>query len=486
MDITNNIINNNIDSSRLIKEFDNNDINEDSLDLKFPKRTIIDISTDTFIKIIFKENIHYYLFLNYVNTLDIYLNYYGNIDMINDNFKPLNNNEYVELFFKGGNVMNYHFSKIVTNEKLKDLFSKYFKKSDFDFSVNIQTITDNRFNLLKKYIYPLIISFLKKTTNLFNNYLSEVLDDKVSINKIDTIFIKNFRDENNNYDFKIILDTIKDIINLPDFDFFKKIVSEYIISYGINKIPKIIDIIEINRYIRILFDNNKIIQLKINGVNKIIFNKNTIENINNIIDNYNYHIVNSFIEKYNQFYSSSKYHACILYPYYKYLITPISEHEYEYNKLINEIILYNFQILKNYNFYTKEKLNEMKNVISKSIVELQDIYYEINNDNPPLNYEISDTNAYNRYKVISKSPEIIINTRNDFISYNDYNTINGIVVKDYGNFYDDDNEKIDNNIHYISVNYLIKNVLQNRQTLDFDLFRIKFNLETIKSIEKMV
>nr|URM62107.1 hypothetical protein [Mimivirus sp.] len=89
-----------INFGKILKQVKNTQVNENSLDLKSPKRTLVDVSTDTFIKIIFQEENNYYLFLNYVNALDFYLNYLGNINLIQDGHKPFYEHENVEVFLK--------------------------------------------------------------------------------------------------------------------------------------------------------------------------------------------------------------------------------------------------------------------------------------------------------------------------------------------------------------------------------------------------
>lgn len=491
------IIYNGIDPSRLIKQFDNNEINENNLALKSPKRILVDISTDTFIKIIFKDDTNYYLFLNYVNLLDFYLNYYGNLDIVDNNLQPFHGDEKVELFFKGGNVMNYHFSKIVTDIRLKEIFSTYFKKSDFDFSVNIYTNKDNRFNLMKKYIYYWIIKFLKNTTDVFNNYLSDILNEKKINEIVNSEILTNFKNPDNDEKFLAIYDTIKDLIDVPRFEIFRQIINEYIKIYGIKSdIPKINSIMIIDKYMKIDFSGS-IIGFKPKNLSlyQLKYTNYIINNFNELIENYNKYVIRLLVQVYYEFYENSKYYAILLYPYYKYLIMPIIKHEVEYNNLIDNLLIYNFSIIKLNNFYTKEKILELSKTISKLLHELKDVYYDINNENPPAFNESTNSDAFNKYTVNSSTPVITIYPRADFITYNDFKTNNGTVIIEYGHNYQDINiikninnintiTEINNNIHYISVNYLIKNVLGNRQILDFDLLRIKFNMVAINSISK--
>lgn len=464
-----------IDFGRLMKQFDEtNRTSEKSLATMFPKRVIVDISTDTFIKVIFADDKNYYLFLNYVNFLDFYLNYYGNLDLVNNSFPPLGKDEAVETFFKGGNVMSYHFSRVIISPRIKELFAAYFKKSDFDFSVNILTNSDNRFNLIKKYFYNWILSFLKQTSHLFNHYLEKVLKagpDYVS--KQNNRLLDNFRSDEEEDKFSITYRIIKEFINLPQMEQTMKIIREYQRLYGEGEIPFIRSIdVNTNGYVNIRFDRAEIITKSDN------FPSHDILAFNIVIDNYNNYIWRSFLESYQGFYQKSKYHAMILYPYLKYLVHPNSDHEYHYEQLIDDLIHYNFSLIKSNRFYTLEKLTMMTEMISQSLTALTDTYYEINSQNPPAYDELSDPAAFSRYRVINPQPQVKIAPRADFIVYNDFQSMLGTKVVEL------DKKDDINHVHYVSGNFTIRNVSRNGPITDFDLFRIKFNIVALDTIDK--
>ncbi|AEQ60710.1 hypothetical protein [Acanthamoeba polyphaga mimivirus] len=475
----------NLNFGKILKQVEMVDVNEDSLDLKFPKRTIVDISTDTFIKIIFEKDDNYYLFLNYVNALDLYLNYYTNINLVSSNKQLLNQDEHIDVYFKGGNVMNYHFRTMVSDPRLKELFSAYFKKSDFDFSVSIHTDTDNRFNQLKTYVYPKIIDYLITTSNLFNEYLQEIINGDInkSTIKIDPKFLHNFKQDNADLKYYTIRDTIKDIIGLPRFNFVKEIIDNTR-NTNTKNFMHIRQIDNIGRYIRVKFHDNSIIQFipSDKSFYELKYTPYIINNFNQVIDYYNEYVLNGLIPVYHNFYENSKYHACLLYPYYKYLVEPIGQHEMEYSDLIDKIIKYNFSLLEKSEFYTKEKINSMLQQISTSLNELKDTYYEKNSDNPPDKTEVTNSNAFIRYTVNknrSDNPHIELAPTNNFLVYNDFEKSDPLSII---NFDDNQTIKTTNNVHYVSGNMLIKNILGNRQILDFDLFRIKFNLVAVNYI----
>lgn len=486
----------NLKFDKILKQVEDIDIDEDSLDLKSPKRTIVDISTDTFIKIIFEDDDNYYLFLNYVNTLDFYLNYYVNLDLMADDNLLLNLNELLEIYFKGGNVMNYHFRTMVTDEHLKELFSAYFKKSDFDFSTNIYTNTDNRFNQLKKYVYPRIISFLIKTTKLFNDYLENVRNGTNANYKNNPSVLQNFH--NNSFDIRFLetRDTIKDVVGHPRFKFCKEIIDQYRLINTNQEINRITDIDNIGRYVRVKFSSGNIIQFipKCYTFYKIKFTDYVIDDFNKQIDNYNQYIVNDLIPAYHEFYPTSKYHASLLYPYYKYLVQPINQHEIEYSMLVDNIIKYNFSLLQLKNFYTKEKIDRMLKQISDTMnTDLVGTYYEKKADNVPNQDEMTNPDAYNRYtinKTTTDNPHIELESTNNFIVYNNFESPTPLTSFDFGNKKNITSKDLDsspstgNNVHYVSGNLLIRNVLGNRQILDFDLFRIKFNMVAVNFVKE--
>ncbi|AEJ34757.1 hypothetical protein MIMI_L515b [Acanthamoeba polyphaga mimivirus] len=105
-----------------------------------------------------------------------------------------------------------------------------------------------------------------------------------------------------------------------------------------------------------------------------------------------------------------------------------------------------------------------------------------NSDNPPDKTEVTNSNAFIRYTVNknrSDNPHIELAPTNNFLVYNDFEKSDPLSII---NFDDNQTIKTTNNVHYVSGNMLIKNILGNRQILDFDLFRIKFNLVAVNYI----
>src|ERR1700733_120900 len=494
MNVSSDITQNEIDITKITKHVINIDVYENNLALISPKRIIVDISTDSFVQIMFKDQTNYFLFLNYVNFLDFYLNYYVNLNIVSNGEKPLIYEEDVTVYFKGGNVMNYHFGKMISDPIIKEKFANFFKKSDFDFSVNIHTHTNNRFKIIQKYTYQLIIDFLKKTTNLFNNYFRDIMNEIYVDPKYDVSILDNFRVDSYNEEFEYVLNSIKYLLNIPRIETIIEIANEFFKIYPINHIPfiKNINVIKVNNSIKVIFDEHTLI---FQPKHKYIFSYNytnyELMHLNDILKKYNHCVIGKIDEnkqlglhyRYNNYLEKSKYHAVLLYPYYKLLIKTRNDHEFMYSNLINDIQMYNFNMLQKNNFYTKEKIQNMIDMISNNISQLNNTYYDINDKNPPCSNEIVDPLAFNKYTIMKDIVTIIIpNSQSDFINYNEIDNPDGTVQIKYS---EQKNEKNDNeNIHYISVNYLIKDILGNHVTLDFDLFRIKFNLITTNSVLK--
>lgn len=465
------ILNSDINPATISKKIDNRNLDERLLSNSKPKRAIVDISTDSFIKVIFKDDRNYYLFLNYVNTLDHYLNYHVNKSLIKSGMKPLNGDESIGVYFKGGNVMNYHFNNLVSNQQLREMFSAFFKKSDFDFSVSIHTNDVNRYNNLKAITYPLIISFLKKTNDKFNKYLSDInaniLDKNVAIaqNKLLLAEMTNYNkiDKHIEVAHRELMTKIKEFISYPRVEFVIDLIKEH----------KIERINSIKRIDNDLIINNKIIIKPDPKYLYLDYQNETLLNYINV-QIYDYHEVKKLIINFNRKYKTeSKYFDMILRPYIEYLIDNRHANYHTYDKLLDDIINYNFNLFIINDFYSKNKLEEMINMIIDEMSKLTDTYYEVDTDNPPIQTDILDPVAYVRYNIGNKpnANNIKIIGRNDFIVTNNLNSSDN---KPIVNMYPDENT--DANVHYISGNYTISMTTANNNTVDFDLIRVKFNL----------
>jgi len=227
--------------------FELEDLNAIHGDLGYPIRRIIDNSTDQFIKTFFSEDggdedrewkeYNRGLFLSYVYfSFKLKLETMLNKELLRNDILPLYknhedkdnifqdkeyNSEFVMFLFKGGNIMNMYMKKYFNEDtfdfsSLNDNIKNAFKISDFDFTIYLKCQTDERFKIvlehLEKVTYEILSSinlffnsyFKNHQTltrplgknNLANNYLinqnqlNDDLEVKSKINRIDSMLIK--------------------------------------------------------------------------------------------------------------------------------------------------------------------------------------------------------------------------------------------------------------------------------------------------------
>jgi hypothetical protein len=470
-------------TSFLTKNVSDVPVNDQNLATLHPKRTIVDISTDSYIKTIFASDANYYLFLNYVNTLDFKLAYETNMKLLVLGVKPLyakiDSDEEIAVYFKGGNVMNYHFNKLVTNPVVKTEFQPFFKKSDFDFTVDIHTKSDKRFNILKSQVYEIISNFLIETKSNFNIYLAAVQRDQPVGDDPTRLNLSNFRDRSMDETFDKLLMSIKVLIDKPFFD------QSLDLSKYVGEQKQLRKIKNDAGWLLIKFTKGADIAFTPDNPNLWTkFNPDASDVITNI--NKNLSLINQLKPSLRNFYvaahAKSKYHAARIYPYYKYLIGTIGNHEQEYAKLIEDTIEYNFQLLIKANFYTKISIQNLITEIYNGLQLLDDTYYATSSKNPPSETELMDPKAYNAYTVTKGQGSVKIAGREDFIVYNDALRTDPGVVQTISSEtqteldLDLGTQQEDINVHYISGNFSIAAGNRTTVNIDFDLFRIKFNL----------
>lgn len=389
------------------------------------KRDIVDESTSAFIKTIVSSDLEYSLFLNFFSIMELYLNYY--INMRNS----MRVGEYCKVYFKGGNVMNYHFNKAYPpGTPINNLYGKYFSKSDFDFGVSLKTKNSNRFSNLKPVMTDAVYNFLSKTSQLFNNYYEEI--DRSTITRYDN-YVDNFYDPSIKLDltkYQAFNDNIaisminrgvtEDMLDKP-FNYSKNY-DDYILNIGgiIYTGPSI--------------DNKVLLNLRQNIRDGLILKQNGI---------------NDFMDLTKR----SKYHAILLAPWLQRLGFNI-----DFGSLFETVMQNNLYELVKINFYSKEKFKTMIDTIVASQNQLLDKVF----------YEEGKNIQYNQYRILPiEEKDIMIIGRSNFTVYNDYEKEETVTQIDDANL---------NNIHYISRNYSIKVQSINRNNIDFDLHRIKFNM----------
>lgn len=463
------------DLNRISKNIDNSLIYENSLNLISPKRVIIDNSTDVFIKTFFSDDKNYYLFLNLVNTLDIFLKYHVNTNLVKTGNKPLFGHEEINVFFKGGNVMYYHFTKKLTDENVKSKFKDFFKKSDFDFNVTIHTDSDYRFQTIRKITYECIDEFLSIVSKMFDTYLDSVMNNK-KMNKMSSGIPENFHDPTMTDIVKDIINRSKTLIGMSEYDLAMPIIKKTMQINGMSLIPRIEKIVHNQTNIEIVMEigdritidrSDTILDYLKGGIGVVM-------RMNNFIDIYNGFVVDKLMLLYKECSVKSKYHSMLLHPYYLSLID--TNFPNIFTSYMSQIIMYNFDLIVENNFYNKSKIDELFAGIKEGLAALSGkTFYSKNDSNPPSVHDINNQMAYDRYSVDPSINNIdnflTFEKRNNFTAYN--KPFDGLMVEK-------DNEIA---YHYISRNLTIKSVLPN-EVNNFDLYRIKMNIVANNVIRK--
>jgi hypothetical protein len=194
---------------------------EKALHIKHKFRALRDVSTDEVVNSLFSydyfnnnENINNNNSIRR-NLFLLYVYDYFNLNIISDfeyyllinNCKILNTDvEYIHFLFKGGNIYFHIISDLIKNHNilseisddnsnsLKNDFTKFFKVSDFDFTVNLFCVNHEKFLKIKEYLIKFLIKKLEEITLFFNSYLIDKFSNTPSnyINiKDDSITIKN-------------------------------------------------------------------------------------------------------------------------------------------------------------------------------------------------------------------------------------------------------------------------------------------------------
>lgn len=194
-----------------------------------PKRRIVDISTDNFIKTFFSldgttpvdtewKKYNRGLFLSYVfQYFDLNLETLLNKELINNNIKPLykftdddnilsdstDDNEFAMFLFKGGNIMNMYMVKYFDNKfnDLDNTVKKYFSISDFDFTIYFKCNTDERFSIVLEHLEKVTYDILTSINLFFNRYFYDVIKETINIEskrgskeRLENIYLKKIDD----------------------------------------------------------------------------------------------------------------------------------------------------------------------------------------------------------------------------------------------------------------------------------------------------
>jgi len=166
----------------------NNDIeHENNIFKKYKKRLFTDKTTEIFTNTFLNNDDNRIAFVDltyhFINTnIQVSINPL----LLMENKEILHQDDEIRLLYKGGNIMNYYFTKIIKNnnndnndlnENILKNCKKYFKISDVDYSVIIILNKNNnnkeRFTEIKKCVEQIILHSLNNITNIFDNILEK-------------------------------------------------------------------------------------------------------------------------------------------------------------------------------------------------------------------------------------------------------------------------------------------------------------------------
>lgn len=424
-------------------------INENDIDILFPKRVFADTSTSAFTSVFLSDNL--VVFTDYLFN-KLYMDIFSNINdkLLENNMIPINNDENIVLIFKGGNVMHFYFNKILKqkyenikyktldkniesiniDEYLKEIATKNFSISDVDFSICIKADNVKRYNEIYSTLLEILYNSFNDISKLFDEYYKLALDDEelsiISIN-LENDFILNIEHLN------ILEKTLKDIfVKLRYIEDYKFVNRDTLTSCVNLKDLKYINLKNIN----------EIRKSYIEYIEQIDLNK-----ISNLLQQINF-------EKCCKLVDLSK---LLIYSYQIIYIAKITNKQYP--KYIDNIIIniktkmeqvttFKLNSLIKAKFYTKDK-------IKRYIETLENKLNELNKDNCHF--------AKNKKMVQIMKLNDVVGTDINIGKKNNFKVIL-------------DDLKIEDNkrIHYISFNRSIHSNFS-VYDLSFDLMRIKFN-----------
>ena len=197
----------------------NNDIeHENNIFKKYKKRLFTDKTTEIFTNTFLNNDDNRIAFVDltyhFINTnIQVSINPL----LLMENKEILHQDDEIRLLYKGGNIMNYYFTKIIKNnnndnndlnENILKNCKKYFKISDVDYSVIIILNKNNnnkeRFTEIKKCVEQIILHSLNNITNIFDNILEKKENKNFNIENlfyykyIENNYIENKYIENKN------------------------------------------------------------------------------------------------------------------------------------------------------------------------------------------------------------------------------------------------------------------------------------------------
>ena len=425
-------------------------------------------------------------------------------------------NEDIILIFKGGNIISYYINKIlniINNDKFESFIKDDMKMggiSDTDFTIYILNESQQKYNLIYKYVSDLLYGSLveirdnfevllingidNNKNNIFNLYNIKQLENETIENitnlNIFKLFDENFSNNKNILEIdneiqfeleKLVFDDVLEPYKLFNScqEVFKKIrvilITNHIILSNIivNNIRFSVykDIYTSARYIKILtsikyiigkyigyFKNLNSLSKLFPGLTDFILFYRHIELIITIQREISNISLNNILYELNNFYSKDNINDFL-----NSICTKFNEDEYRKNKFYK----YTPGKIKYTSVYQMRYNINDKNIQIPNIGRINK--NNKNNNNTSINYKIFD-NLDNRTDVNNnintKPPTTYLKRESDFISKN-------IPKIRYSTCTSNNNQKY---FHYISVNSTINSIIENSHLIQFDLYRIKLNV----------
>jgi hypothetical protein len=504
-------------------------------------RMLNDNTTDAFVSIFFNDNnilkllidyqyqFIYFFIMSKINSELMNVKplnrHNNNIDV--ENLYPLQHNEHIILSFKGGSTMFFLYNNILNyNQQQNGIdrarfvnIDKYFKISDIDFSVSIESENTFRYNQLESFVSKLITESLEEIANRFeyillrlivpdpdlNNELNNLKNQYTNVNtNLDDMNISIHPNAHNNqvfadiYQLKIIINDLKKTFNpFNDVNNEKKNEIETLLARffvnGVNFVFYTVDILEINLicelicyliyldypddemsrtfFVGLIYKNaniksfvNYLLNKRFEYLIDNLYTNQKLENFKNTICDGLRNMNNGLLEKS--------------------IISYRNEDVVSRNHGVNlhRLLKCPGQVLQNGNingvvgdYYPEYKyLTDTKAGI--------EVMYDLKDNNNIINDNIAFKGRDNFFlspQDSSNYPYVLVTTNNNGRNNDKIKLIKNSINQD------DDADKSSSNIHYISIN---KSILKKKEAhvTTFNLFRIKFNVILKKLIDKIL
>lgn len=472
-------------------------------------------------------------FLAYVYT---YLNLKLKLDLPSLLIKHniiLKPGEDVYLLFKGGNMMFYkyeelkHHIKPLIQEEFYKLFDDNFKISDFDFTCYITVKDRERFYKVKKVVNKILWRETVKIRDFFENYMNVALDNQINpelqnqqvqqntqvFYELDTTLLGNQQTYQEtriqNVQNRLLNNTIT---STPENSFDIILNKAMQISeneadskqFGYQQITNTLYYLRKYLYRMVIYhktperlskyfhkkyqEENESMKLVVSLMWRKVseyLDKLGLNEENNYIQIVsNHHIPTllhiyeflAFINKYKTLIFDTNNHSVILLQHtndlYTFLQKFVKDFEFIYQTRIIQSDLYNIYTVSELLRNVKKKFNDKKNTL-KVCETIYDEYLSFDED---INKLKEETN-YNFIDLKDKDLKVYMQKREDFY-------IQPNLLGNSTNYTD----TYSSNFHYVYQNSTIKKVRnQSSSVVDFDLLRVKFNVNlSISGVEKSV